>query len=199
MTTMRELLRDADPLAHEPARTDYERQQSRELVLARADGPREIPRRRAMRTIFVAAAVVAVAAAGLYWSRASVDVVAAVRFEVRLAEESFSPGLREAAVNGGRKIYLHQESVVTNSDIAQAQLVEGDGSRYSVSIVFKPEGAARIGRATGDHVGRPVAILIDGIVVMAPTVRAPIGAEALISGDYSKADAERIVNGLIGR
>ena len=41
-----------------------------------------------------------------------------------------------------------------------------------------------------------MAILIDGEVVMAPTVRVPIGASAVISGDFSKAEAERIINGI---
>ena len=52
-------------------------------------------------------------------------------------------------------------------------------------------------RATTNHLGKPVAILIDGEVVMAPVLRAPIKAEAvMISGDYAKADAQRIVEGI---
>jgi preprotein translocase subunit SecD len=37
-------------------------------------------------------------------------------------------------------------------------------------------------RASGSHVGRPLAILIVGEVVMAPVIRSAIGASALISG-----------------
>jgi len=41
-----------------------------------------------------------------------------------------------------------------------------------------------------------VAILIDGSVVMAPVVRAPIGDSAVISGKYTRAEAERIADGM---
>jgi preprotein translocase subunit SecD len=57
-------------------------------------------------------------------------------------------------------------------------------------------GARKMRDATASHVGRPIAILIDGNVVMAPTLRDPISADALITGDYSRAEAERIVNGI---
>jgi SecD/SecF fusion protein len=54
-------------------------------------------------------------------------------------------------------------------------------------------------RASGSHVGRPLAILIDGEVVMAPVIRSAIGASALISGRFTRAEAERIVAGVVGR
>jgi preprotein translocase subunit SecD len=47
-----------------------------------------------------------------------------------------------------------------------------------------------------NHLGRPVAILIDGEVVSAPTVKSPIGAAAVISCDCSHAEAERIAQGM---
>jgi preprotein translocase subunit SecD len=47
-----------------------------------------------------------------------------------------------------------------------------------------------------NHLGRPVAILIDGEVVSVPTVKSPIGAAAVISGDFTRADAERIAQGM---
>jgi hypothetical protein len=34
---------------------------------------------------------------------------------------------------------------------------------------------------------------------MAPVVRAPITSSAVITGDFSRAEAERIVAGIIGR
>jgi len=198
MTTLRELLKDSDPLGHEPRRSDHDRQRSRQVVLAAPPVAGDVPRRAAVTTVFAAAALVAIAAGGLYWSRASVDVVAAVRFEVRLAEESFAPGLREVTVGGGRKIYLHPETVVTNSDITEAKLVQNE-SAFGVSVVFKADGAEKMRRATQSHVGKPLAILIDGTVVMAPVVRSAIAGQAVITGDYTKAEAEHIAAGMIGR
>jgi preprotein translocase subunit SecD len=45
-------------------------------------------------------------------------------------------------------------------------------------------------------VGRPVAILIDGEVVMTPVVRSAIGNSATITGNYTRAEAERIASGM---
>ena len=50
--------------------------------------------------------------------------------------------------------------------------------------------------ATANHIGKHVAILLDGQVVMAPVIRSPIGAAAEITGNYTKSQAERIVRGI---
>jgi preprotein translocase subunit SecD len=123
---------------------------------------------------------------------------AAVRFEVRLAEETAAPGLIEAKIAGSdRTIYLHQEIVVSNGDIASAQLLPArTGSQFVVGVTFTAEGARKMAAATQNHIGKPVAILVDDEVVMAPTVRSAIGGAAEINGNYTKEQAERIVNGL---
>jgi preprotein translocase subunit SecD len=193
MTTLQTLLRDADPLADEPGRTAEDRRRDRQRVLTFEHVARKRPRaRRAMMAI---AAVALAALVTGYWS-----VTAAVRFEVRLAEDNPANGLREILVSGSRRIYLQQRAVVTNSDIAQAEVVPGNtASTFNVSIRFTPDGAARMLRATQGHLGRPVAILLDGEVVMAPVVKSPISNAAMITGNYTRAEAERIVNGIIGR
>lgn len=51
-------------------------------------------------------------------------------------------------------------------------------------------------RATANHIGRPVASLIDGAVVAAPLLKARISESAVISGAFSRAEAERIADGI---
>ena len=51
-------------------------------------------------------------------------------------------------------------------------------------------------QATAAHVGRPVAILLDGVVVLAPTVRSAIDNTAVITGDFTRDEASRIAIGL---
>jgi len=160
-----------------------------------------VPQRRVALATIVALAISGIVLTAVYWSRTAVNVVAAVRFEVRLAEEMPSPGLREALVVGtNRKIYLHSEPVVANSDIAQAQVVQGDSaSTFGVSLTFNAEGAAKMLRATQSHLGRPLAILVDGEVVITPVLRSPITTSAIISGNFTRSEAERIVGGILGR
>jgi preprotein translocase subunit SecD len=123
---------------------------------------------------------------------------AAVRFEVRLAEDTPAPGLREVKVPGSnRSIYLHPEIVVGNGDIERAEVLPGrDGGQFVVGIIFTTDGTRKMLAATQNHIGRPVAILVDDEVVMAPTVRAAIGERAEINGNYTREEAERVVNGI---
>jgi preprotein translocase subunit SecD len=133
------------------------------------------------------------------WSPVIRDVQAAVRFEVRLAEDGPAPGLREAKVSGtDRSIYLHDEVVVTNGDISAARSVPV-GGEYNIIVEFNASGAGKMRVATGEHIGKPVAILLDGQVIMAPVLRSPIDTSAEITGNFTKADAERIVKGITGR
>jgi preprotein translocase subunit SecD len=127
-----------------------------------------------------------------------VDVAAAVRFEVHAAEDAPGNGLRAAVIRGtNRTIYLHPETIAANSDIARAAVVQGrTPSTFNVSVTFTAEGAAKMLTATRDHIGRPLAILLDGDVVMAPVVRSPISASAMISGSFTSVEAERIVGGI---
>jgi len=57
-------------------------------------------------------------------------------------------------------------------------------------------GAQRMRQATAAHIGRPVAILIDGQVVMAPVVRSAMGNSAMITGNFTRAEAARLADGI---
>lgn len=199
MSSLRNLLQDADPLRHEPPRLDVERERIRRTIL-------ETPIRRPTRSLRVrlplaatlAAAVIGVAALGyLLWVHGTTAVLAAVRFEVRLAEDRPVAGLVVAQVpDSGRLIYLHPEIVVSNEDIAQSWVVDDGSGRFGVAVELLPFGAERMRQATEAHVGRPMAVLVDGRVVMAPVVRSPISGSAVITGNFTRADAERIAEGI---
>jgi preprotein translocase subunit SecD len=200
MKTLPELLRDADPVGYEPPRSTRDRHNSRRRILDAPPTVAQRPGRRGAIAAIATFSLLAIAGGFRYWSLGTVDVIAAVRFEVRLAEENPAPGLRQAVVAGSsRTIYLHPETVVTNGDIARAQAKEDAApGTYSVVVTFSDEGAARMLRASRDHIDRPVAILVDGVVVSAPVVRSAISKAAVIGGNYTKAEADTIVAGLLG-
>lgn len=202
MKTLPELLRDADPLGYEARRSAQERRIRRQMILDAPPAAGQMPKRPIAIVAVVALTLIGIAAGSFPWLRTALDAVAPVRFEVRLAEENPTTGLREAAVTigTGRRIYLHQEPVVTNSDIARAQVIQGDtASTFSVTVTFNADGAAKMFRASQSHIGRPLAILVDGDVVIAPVVRSPITTSAVIGGNFTRAEAERIVAGILGR
>ena len=204
MPNVTELLRESDPLPHEPLREE-DRIRMRRAVMAGAS--RSEPSTdhwfRAPRAVaaLVALIVAGVFAVSLRGPRGSATVYAAVRFEVRLAEAQPGAGLHEARVSGSdRVIYLHDEAILTNVDVERCTAVAGsEASRYNIGVELNGAGAEKARQATLAHEGRPLAVLIDGEVVMAPILRSPIARSAVITGDFSKAEAERIVNGIGAR
>lgn len=203
MNSLRDLLSEADPLRHEPDALRDERDRLRHAVLASA---REMAPAsgRSHRTAVALLAALAVLVVGSFmvgaqfWPRAGTTLHAAVRFEVRLAEEHAAPGLREARVGeSDRVIYLHQDLVISNVDIRESRRVPGDDpTEFHVAVRFTAAGAQKMREATASHIGRPLAILIDGSVVAAPVLRGPIGTSAVITGKYSRSEADRIVEGI---
>ena len=109
------------------------------------------------------------------WFHVGATLQAAVRFEARLAEDQPDAGLDPARVAGSdRVVYLHPEIIVTNDDIADTEVVVGDSpSQFGVRVDFNAAGTQKMEQATADHIGRPVAILLDGDVVLAATLRSP--------------------------
>jgi TonB family protein len=117
------------------------------------------------------------------------DVSAAIQgrptaqLEIRLAEASFTPGMQEAVVTGsGQRIYLHPMALVTGADVTSARVIDTGGPTAAVGVTFSSRASLRMSNGTAAHLGRPVAIIIDGHVVSAPTVRSPIGDSAVLSG-----------------
>jgi preprotein translocase subunit SecD len=86
--------------------------------------------------------------------------------------------------------------VLNNDDIAQSWVSQDGPDRFSVSVQFLQSAAERMRQATTAHLGPPMAILLDGKVVMTPVVRSPITDSAMITGTVTRAEAERIADGI---
>jgi hypothetical protein len=202
MTKLRDVLSAADPVRHEPAPADDQRARLRHTIVAaasKADArPGQVRRMRAAAILAFASIAIATIVAFMIVPRGTSTVQAAVRFEVRLAEDEPAAGLQAARVGSStRVVYLHPEVVVTNADIAGSRVIAGDTpAHFWIDVRLNETGADKMRRATLGHLGRLVAILIDGDVVATPRIRSPIGAAAMISGDFTRADAERIAQGM---
>ena len=125
-----------------------------------------------------------------------------VPIEFRAAQEQPAPGLTEMAVAGGdSKVYVRGEALLTNADIKSAALARatGDAGSPQIEIVFTKAGRAKFVAATAQAVGKQIAILIDGRVICAPCVREKVtGGRAVITGAFSREEAQRIADGLAG-
>ncbi len=69
---------------------------------------------------------------------------------------------------------LDEKAQVTGEDIADAFVTYDQNQQPVVSLEMKPSGKAAFGKVTTDHVGSLLAIVLDGNVYSAPSIRQPI-------------------------
>ncbi len=65
-------------------------------------------------------------------------------------------------------------------------------SRPVVSFRFNATGARQFFDLTGKHIGEPLAIVLDNKVISAPTIQAAIGANGIITGQFSVAETQTL-------
>lgn len=65
-------------------------------------------------------------------------------------------------------------------------------SRPVVSFRFNGAGARRFLDLTGKHIGEPLAIVLDNEVISAPVIQAAIGANGIITGQFSVPETQRL-------
>ena len=120
-----------------------------------------------------------------------------VTVEFRFAETTPAGGLTEYTFpQSGEKFYLHQEVVMSNREIDEAIIDEWQG-RPVVRLILTAGGKEKFAQLTADNINRHMAILVNGKLVTAPRINAPITqGVALINGDFSKEEAKRIVEGI---
>jgi len=66
------------------------------------------------------------------------------------------------------------------------------GSEVVVHFKFNPDGGERFYELTRRNTGRNLAIIVDDVVISAPRVSTPIGAEGYIHGDFTKESASEL-------
>jgi preprotein translocase subunit SecD len=95
----------------------------------------------------------------------------------------------------GKLPYLvEKRALLKGSDLAGAQPSNDERTNEPVvTFQFSPAGARKFAQATGENVGRPFAIVVDGEVVSAPIIREPItGGSGQISGNFTARSASEL-------
>ena len=116
------------------------------------------------------------------------------RLEFRMVDQTATPEMIQAGqapvgsmivptAEGGR-IAVQRRAMISGDQIADARqdFDQQDGTP-NVVISFDATGGRRFARVTQENVGRPFAIILDGVVLSYPVIREPIlGGQATISG-----------------
>ncbi len=103
-------------------------------------------------------------------------------------------------------LYVATEPALTEADIQMAAVEPTAGATsvketpesFMIAIDFTEQGAETFAQLTREHIEEKLAILIKGRLVSAPVVKAEVtGGRAIITGEFTRERAERIVKGLL--
>jgi preprotein translocase subunit SecD len=128
-----------------------------------------------------------------------------VENEASTREMLLPPGQTEPAPNmeivsgagaepGTRSFYLvRKEAVITGRDLKNARpSVSGETGLPDIQFSLTPTGAQKFGQATGDNVGRRLAVILDGTVESAPVINSRITDQGVIQGSFSQEEADTL-------
>ncbi len=124
---------------------------------------------------------------------------APVTFEVRLAFGDRRAESTEFVDDStGRTWFIADAMVVDQHDIAAISAATDVNGRPSLLISLGGAGAARLEAATREHIGSPIAIMIDGKVVSTPIVRSALSDRLMVTGPEERlGDVDAIARGLM--
>ncbi|HEX4955855.1 MAG TPA: protein translocase subunit SecD [Thermoanaerobaculia bacterium] len=81
---------------------------------------------------------------------------------------------------------VERTRLITGRDLRTAVGTQDDFGQPIVSFSLTPEGARQFGKATGENIGRLLAIVLDGKVQSAPVIRDRISDSGQISGSFTQ-------------
>jgi len=88
---------------------------------------------------------------------------------------------------------LKKRPVVSGENLTNAQPSFDENGLPAVSFNFNPSAALKFGNYTKDNIGSPFAIVLDDIVISAPTIRSHIpGGSGIITGNFSVDESNRL-------
>jgi preprotein translocase subunit SecD len=116
--------------------------------------------------------------------------------EIRAAAASAVSGWQQMASPSGAAIWVAPDVPLTSRDIARAEARTLADGGPAVAIVMTEEGARKMAALTSAQANKPIALLLDGQVIWAPTVRNTIDREAILTGGpggLTKAQIDRLI------
>ena len=102
--------------------------------------------------------------------------------EIRAASSTAISGWQRMSAPDGRAVWVSPASALTSTDIERAEPRQQAGGSPTVVFVFTADGARKMAALSVAQANQPIALLLDGKLVWAPTVRATIEKEAVLSG-----------------
>lgn len=83
------------------------------------------------------------------------------------------------------------ETIMTGADL-QAAVAQTEFGNWFISFELTPNGAAIFGPFTQSHIGQPLALVLDGVVLSAPVIEARLDTGGVIQGTFTEQEAKQL-------
>lgn len=83
------------------------------------------------------------------------------------------------------------ETIMTGADL-QAAVAQTEFGNWFISFELTPNGAAIFGPFTQSHIGQPLALVLDGVVLSAPVIEARLDTGGVIQGNFTEQEAKQL-------
>ena len=109
----------------------------------------------------------------------------------RLVSDNDEFGVDKLISENGENLNISKRIVMSGENLVDAQPnFNSQSNEPTVSFTLDRLGAQKFGRATTDNVGKRLAIVLDGIIISAPSINEPItSGSGIISGNFSFQEA----------
>lgn len=103
-------------------------------------------------------------------------------------------GMANGTVEQGEIPYPDQvfTTAMTGDVLASATATQDQFNRWSIAFTLTGPGSTRFLEYTSSHIGQPMAIVLDGRVLSAPTINGAISNNGEISGQFTQEEAESL-------
>ena len=100
--------------------------------------------------------------------------------------------LLQSASDDGRSYVVEKRVMVSGEMLDSASAGIDQNNRPAVNFALNTVGARKFGKVTGDNIGRPFAIVLDGQVVSAPVIQSQIFGSGQITGDFTVSETNEL-------
>lgn len=103
-----------------------------------------------------------------------------------LAQGKVPIGTQVMIAQSGQPVAVQRRAIVTGVDLVHADQTMDQNSLPAVSISFNADGGRRFAEVTQKNPGKRFAIILDNVILSAPSINEPIlGGSAIITGSFT--------------
>ena len=115
------------------------------------------------------------------------------QLELRMASvEPYADWIETEMRSSGESVYLDSNAIATGPDFERIRIGMDEKGRPCLNFQVTPSAAVRLATATRAHLGRQMAIVIDGVPELSLYLNTEFGANFQITGEFSFEEIDRM-------